>query len=335
MTQSENAVPFRGILAGVGAAIFYTLANVSLRKLATETDFVVVVFMKALVTACVFVPWLAYIGFQGKRIMPRGRYLGVMLFASIQTQVFGNCGHQIALGVVGMAIGVPIYIGSLVSSSIILGRLVLKERVTSSVTLSLAVLVLSVILLSVGGKEAGMSLQLEQQSFLAEVPYYIGILAAVGTGIAFSILGVCIRYVLRSGVPAQTPLVFVSLTGTILFGIALGLKEGVTVIEQHSLLSWVLMLCAGLCNAIAFLNLSWSLKLLPVVYVNAINVSQVALAAAIGVLLFLEPQSVWLSRGLVSMMIGFALLAHFSSKPARGRKRATLKRIADSRMDRH
>jgi drug/metabolite transporter (DMT)-like permease len=82
-----------------------------------------------------------------------------------------------------------------------------------------------------------------------------------------------------------------------------------------------MMLGAGLCNAIAFYCLSWSLKLLPVIYVNAINVSQVAMAGAIGVLLFFEPLSVWLSTGLVIMIIGFGMLAHFSSKTTDRRDR--------------
>ncbi len=316
MIQSETHVPWRGILAGVGAAVFYTLANVFLRKLATETEFVVVVFMKALTTACIFVPWLVFIASQGIRTLPRGKYLWIMLFASIQTQIIGNCGHQISLGVIGLAIGVPIYMGSLVASSALLGRLVLKERVKPLVAVSLAVLILSVILLSLGGKVAGQSLQLEQQSSLAGLPYIVGVMAAVGVGIAFAILGVCIRYVLRSGVPAQTPLVFVSVSGTAIFGTVLLLRDGLEVFNQHETVSWLMMLGAGLCNAIAFYCLSWSLKLLPVIYVNAINVSQVAMAGAIGVCLFFEPLSVWLSTGLVIMIIGFGMLAHFSSKTA-------------------
>ena len=318
MIQTETQVPWRGILAGVGAAVFYTLANVFLRKLATETDFVVVVFMKALTTACIFVPWLACIASSGTGIMPRGKYLWIMLFASIQTQILGNCGHQISLGVVGLAIGVPIYMGSLVASSALLGRLVLKERVTSAIGTSLAVLILSVILLSLGGKVAGESLQLEQKSSLAGLSYFVGVLASIGVGISFAILGVCIRYVLKSGVPAQVPLVFVSMTGTIIFGILLLLREGLTVFSQHDAGSWLMMLGAGLCNAIAFYCLSWSLKLLPVIYVNAINVSQVAMAAAIGVCLFCEPLSIWLSTGLVIMIIGFGMLAHFSSRMTNG-----------------
>ncbi len=316
MTKSElaHSIPWTGVVAGLGAAICYTLANAFLRKLSTETDFIVVVFMKAATTTCIFLPWLCHIASKGKRVLPQGKYLWVLLFGAVQTQIFGNCGHQIALGIVGMAIAVPIYMGTLVASSAVLGRVFLNEGVKPTVAISLAVLVVSVMLLSVGGEAAGKSIRAEQKLFLANLPFVIGIVAAIGTGLAFAVLSICIRYVLRSGVPTQTPLVFVGMAGAVGFGIVMLMREGPGVIEHHSPRSWAMMLSAGICNATAFLCLSWSLKLLPVVYVNAINVSQVAMAAAIGILLFSEPLSVWLSTGLMVMVVGFGLLAHFSSR---------------------
>jgi drug/metabolite transporter (DMT)-like permease len=51
-----------------------------------------------------------------------------------------------------------------------------------------------------------------------------------------------------------------------------------------------------------------------VVYVNAINVAQIAMAGALGVLLFSEPISIWLSTGSITMSLGFSLLAIASSR---------------------
>jgi DME family drug/metabolite transporter len=62
------------------------------------------------------------------------------------------------------------------------------------------------------------------------------------------------------------------------------------------------------------LCLTTSLKLLPVAWVNAINVSQVALAALMGILFFAEPSSLWLWIGLGVMIVGFVILTMRGSR---------------------
>ena len=53
------------------------------------------------------------------------------------------------------------------------------------------------------------------------------------------------------------------------------------------------MILAGLFNAVAFLALTKSLQLVPVVYFNALNATQAAMGALAGIMLFAEP-STWL-----------------------------------------
>lgn len=313
--EQRGKISWHGILAGAGAALLYTAANVFLRQLAVNIDFVTVVFLKAITTAAIFVPWLFFIRRRsGQRVLPQGKYFWIMLLGAIQAQFFGNIGQQISFGVIGIAVSVPVYIGSLVSSSAFLGYLFLKENISLAVASSLGILVCAVALLSCGGEAASDSLKNEQAlAVLSDIPFAVGIAAGISCGVAFAILGVCIRSVLASGVPPQTPIVIVSLTGVIGFGMTVLARGHFALFGSYDLATWGMMVGAGLCNAAAFYCLSWALKLLPVVYVNAINVSQVALAAAIGVLLFSEPLSAWLAVGLALMVFGFGLLARFTA----------------------
>lgn len=72
---------------------------------------------------------------------------------------------------------------------------------------------------------------------------------------------------------------------------------------------WMTMVTAGVCNFTAFVALSTSLKALPVVAVNLINASQVAMAAVAGVILFAEPVTGTLILGILLTMAGLAILA--------------------------
>jgi len=70
------------------------------------------------------------------------------------------------------------------------------------------------------------------------------------------------------------------------------------------------MFAAGLFNFAAFVALASSLKVLPVVAVNLINASQVAMAALAGVLLFAEPVTATLLAGIVLTVAGLVALAN-------------------------
>ena len=67
-----------------------------------------------------------------------------------------------------------------------------------------------------------------------------------------------------------------------------------------------MMILAGLANALAFFALAKSLQLIEVVHVNALNASQVAMAAVAGVVLFNESLTTPLVVGV--LLTGFGLL---------------------------
>jgi drug/metabolite transporter (DMT)-like permease len=68
------------------------------------------------------------------------------------------------------------------------------------------------------------------------------------------------------------------------------------------------MLLAGLCNAAAFLTLTLALQLAGLVYVNALNASQTAMAAVAGVVVFGEAVTPWLVLGVLLTAGGFLLM---------------------------
>jgi drug/metabolite transporter (DMT)-like permease len=74
------------------------------------------------------------------------------------------------------------------------------------------------------------------------------------------------------------------------------------------------MLAAGTFNAVAFFSLTRAMQLVPVSYVNIVNASQVAMAAAAGVVLFHEPTTAWLYAGLILTFVGLTT----NRRPRRG-----------------
>ena len=70
---------------------------------------------------------------------------------------------------------------------------------------------------------------------------------------------------------------------------------------------FMMMLQAGIWNAIAFLAVSKALQLTSVVYVNTVNGTQSAICAVAGILLFREPFSLAVVIGIV-LTIGALLV---------------------------
>jgi drug/metabolite transporter (DMT)-like permease len=311
-TRRAAHIPWLGIWCGIGAAVFYTAANIFLRKLATDADYLPVVWVKALSTTVIFFPWLIAISRTGRRVIPAGRDFGLMVMASVVAQAIGNVGLQIGLGTIGLALVVPICSATMVAGSAFLGWIFLKEHVNRLLALALLVLIGSVFILCGGAEEAEQSMQRHESLAILNISFFAGIVATVITGLAYAILGVSIRKVLRGGVPIQTPLVFVGVVGSIGFLVAMLIRDGSQFLSGPTVGDWLAMLIAGVANSIAFWCLSMSLKLLPVVHVNAINVSQVALAGAFGVILFGEALTIWLTIGITLMVFGFIVLGYSS-----------------------
>ena len=232
-----------------------------------------------------------------------------LLFAAVQVQLFGGMLLQIALGTIGIALVVPIYLGAMVFGTAILGRFFLHEPVDRQTTISLVILVSAVAILSLGAEQAHDQLSKEPNEVVGGLSFVWGALAAMVVGVAYAVLAVVIRGVFKTcEIARQTPIVIVASVGMLMLGSWSLARGGFEELSHASSGNLLMLVGGGVFNAMGFFCLTGAIKLLPVVYVNAINISQAALAAVIGVLVFSERPSVFLFAGLAVMLAGFGLL---------------------------
>ena len=301
-----------GIWGGVVAAVFYSLANALLRHSAYDVDPFLVSAMKAITTLLCFLPWFAIDSAKRKHQSTSFRSLSMLFFAALQVQLIGSVGLQIAFHELGVALVVPMYLGTMVMGSAVLGWFFLSERVDLRLIVALFLLVASAFFLGQGAGQAHRAIH--GDSLVEPSPWQsgviLGVVASAITGVAYAVLGVAIRRAMKSPIHHLTPIIMVSAVGTLTLGPWAAMRLGGTGLSDVAWMHWMVMVAAGLCNAIGFLGLIYALKRLPVLYVNAINVSQAAMAAICGILFFLEALTWWLFGGLLVMAVGFGVLTN-------------------------
>ncbi len=293
-----------GIACCVISALGYTGSNICLRQLAgDEVSYIMTICVKELVAVAVVGPWLIGEWLRGKRLFPGLPTLGLLVVVGLAVQLVGNVGQQFAFGTVGLAVTVPIVLCLMLTTAPLLGRVVLKERVSHRTVGALALLIASILALSIGaGQDAETTAQ--PARWLAAW----AVLAASAAGVTYATLTVTIRSTVTRGVP-QMVVVFVT-TGVGALSLGLlslreaGLDPWRTLPAHH--LTW--MLASGALNLIAFVAITKGLQLTSVVNVNLLNASQVAMAAVAGVVLFGEPNTFWLRVGVAMTIAGMILI---------------------------
>jgi drug/metabolite transporter (DMT)-like permease len=233
--------------------------------------------------------------------------MGALIAVSIICQLFGNVVFQWSLGIVGMALAVPLTLGMMIVAGAMMGRAFLHESVTIPMAISTAVLIVAMFVLSLGANEASQTMARESSGASVWL-VAAGVGAALGSGISYALLGVVIRYAVTDRISILLTLVSVTLTGVVVLGAASLGRIGWRGMQATAPSDMAVMLLAGFFNAVAFLALTRSLQLVPVVYVNALNATQATMAAITGVLLFAERSSwaLWCGVGLTG--IGLILM---------------------------
>ncbi len=295
-----------GTFCGLASSLGYTVANVCLRAV-SDSDAVWVSCVKAFPTVALFGPVLLYRLSRGLDRLPPAGQMTRLVIASLICQVFGNVAFQWSLGVVGMALTVPLTFGTMIISGAALGRIVLNESVTVRMALSTVVLIGAISMLSLGAGEASRCVVPPHHS-LSTGLVAAGVGAAGLSGVAYALLGVTIRYAVTDRISIPLTLVTVTFTGVVVLGIGalwrIGASGMLATLPWHF---WTMML-AGFFNAVSFLALTKSLQLIPVVYVNALSSTQAALAAIAGILLFSERSSAALWLGVALTIVGLILM---------------------------
>ncbi len=292
-----------GVLCGVISAFGYTAANLCLRAV-SHHDPLWVTAVKALPTVLLAGPWMLADGMLGRRMLPPPRVWGAIFIAALIGQVLGNVAFQWSLGVVGMALTVPLVLGTMIVGGALLGWLVLGEPVSRRAAVSIALLVAAIVILSLGTRQAAKSPILADSSLLL----FLGALAAALSGIAYAFLGVVIRFGVTGQASLPATLFTVGLVGWIILGSASLYRLGLPALLDVNPHDLQVMLPAGLRNFIAFVALTKALQLTTVSHVNLMNASQTAMAACLGVWLFGEPASWPLVLGVLLTIVGLVAM---------------------------
>jgi drug/metabolite transporter, DME family len=183
----------------------------------------------------------------------------------------------------------------------------LGEKITAWAAISIFVLIVAVCLLSLGARGP---VEADSRAASAARPLLLaaGIAAACLAGFAYAVLGVVIRYGVTGQASLSTTLVTVGLVGVVGLGAMSVARIGTTGMWHTSSADLGMMLLAGVCNAAAFLALTKALQLAPIVYVNAMNATQAAMAFLAGALLFWEPITTPMVLGLCLTVVGLVLM---------------------------
>lgn len=290
------------------------MANIALRR-CVDLDAYLVSSVKAAPTVLCLAPVLAY------RLATKARWPGwetssanvrpanefhpiwQFLVASFFAQFFGNVAFQKALGYIGLAASVPITLGTLIVGGAILGMLLLGEPVDRRKVLAMVTLILAVVILSLPRSSS------PGEAVVSASDVLVGSVWAAISGLSYSFFGVTMRKTLHLGFRASELMFISGFTGTVtLWGYTFA-TVGWTVVSATTAGQWLMMGAAGLFNFLAFVAITSALRHLPVVAVNLINASQVAMAAVAGVIVFREPVTWELGLGIGLTFIGLLILA--------------------------
>ncbi len=306
MSPSERISPlWVGVACGVLSAVGYTAANTCLRAV-THCDPVWVSTVKAFPTLALFGPWLLVLKVRGERIFPSWRVLASLAAAALLAHVGGNVLFQWSLGVIGLALAVPITLGAMILGGATLGRLFLHEGITSRAVVANALLLAAICILSLG---AGQTQRAVPTATVGVAAAWVGVLAAFFCGTAYATLGVVIRYSVSGEARISTTIVYVSAVGLLALSLLTEVRIGVEGMLATAPRDLAAMAMAGVFNAVAFLSLTKALQLTSVMMVNALNASQTAMALAAGVVLFEEPLTQTLAVGVFLTILGLLLMS--------------------------
>ncbi|PHS02512.1 MAG: hypothetical protein COA78_20900 [Blastopirellula sp.] len=299
---------WKGVCWGLLSAVAYSAANVFLKM--SERDGLAPVwvsFVKAIPTVAIYAPLVLWQLKSGKITYPTRKAFIILAIASVAGHLFGNVAFQWSLGVVGVAMSVPLCLGMLILGGAVLGRMFLHERISMQSGISILVLIFAILVLCFGAGEANAAVQTSQLPGSSWIVLF-GVICACSAGLSYAALGAAIRYGVAGNTSVMMTLVIVCGTGMLALGPLCLLTPGIAEMQKTTLPQWGIMLTAGVWNAVAFYALTRALKMTNVTFVNSLNASQTAMAALAGILFFAEPMTVALGAGLLLTIIGLLIM---------------------------
>ena len=339
---SHRRISWLGPACGIASAVLYTLTNIALRN-CVDVDAYLVSAVKAAPTVFVLGPLVGWLSIRPTASRPSSasrsrsafRRLPQFVLASFLAQFFGNAAFQKALERIGLAASVPITLGVLIVGGAILGAVLLKEPVGRRKVIAMITLIVAVVVLSLPDRPVAepinvplnAPLNANAETIAASEPtppeptppepidLVVGSLWAAVSGLAYAFFGVSMRQTLQTGIPARNLMLISGVTGSVALWAFCFATLGTATITSTSPTQWMLMVTAGCLNFSAFVAITTALRLLPVVAVNLINASQVAMAGVAGVILFDEPITTRLALGIALTFVGLIILARRTRAP--------------------
>jgi drug/metabolite transporter (DMT)-like permease len=298
-----------GTLWGLLSALGYALTNIFLRRLSVDTDPAWASCMKSLPTFLVAAVILARAACNGQTVWPGARAAWWLLATGLMVQFSGNLVFQWALGVIGLALSVPLSFGTMIVASGLLGRLWLREPITPRMLAAMALLLLSIALLSASA--ADDSHQLPRSSSSEASPWLttLGVVGACSTGISYALVAVAVRLATRR-LPVATTALIICGTGVFALGGVALLRLGMSGIAASFAARWPQLVAAGAFNVVGFFSLGFCLRYISVVHANVLNSAQIAIAATCGVLWFGEPSDAALVAGVALTIVGLVAMQY-------------------------
>ncbi|TWT92809.1 DMT family transporter [Stieleria varia] len=296
-----------GGICGMISAFLYTGANIALRQSVALDPFLVAA-VKALPTVVVLLPMLIWMRQAGRPIATSTQWVGRFILVALIGQFVGNGAFQVALQQIGLAASVPITLGVLIIGGAILGRLILGEPVSKVKILAMVTLIAAVIILSLPHSGESNLDSVSKTDVLWGAGFLWGALCAAASGAAYSLFGVTMRQAMTGGLSAPVAMFISGCVGSVSLWSFYLVRSGWQQLWVVTADQWWVMLIAGILNFSAFVALAIALKALPVVAVNLINASQVAMAALAGVLMFHEPLTGTLMSGIALTFTGLLIL---------------------------
>lgn len=321
--NSKPALNWRLIapLCGLLAAVGYTATNICLRSV-TELEPPFVACVRTFPTLVLMAPLLLLRIFRGQSLVASNGHVLWLLVTGVFTQIFGNVLFQWSLGIIGLALSVPLLFGSMIIGSAVIGKVFLKEHVSRATLISILLLMVAVTVLTLGAQAEVKSLKLSEQKVGLVT---LAVLGNMISGFAYSTLGAVMRRGMKAGMSIEMTLILLSVIGFISLASWSVWQYGPSYISAVSTADYQKMLFAGILNALAFYALANALQHLNVVYVQLINASQAAMAAIAGVMIFAEPLTWYLVVGILLTATGLLLPSvNQASKKMRSKYDASL-----------
>jgi len=329
-----------GTLYCLLSAVCYTMMNICQRELSKNCDPVWVNSVQAMVSTTVFGIYLTFRSIRGRSAWPPWPVAGGLILLGIVTQL-GGSSYQWSLGVIGLAVGNPLNMGTMLAVSALLGLLLLGEKIPWQGATAIVLITVSVFLLSRGAEDADTNTRAsdiaasessievgtgphahvdgrEAASSSRALRVAFGVVAACVAGVAFAVLIVGVRKTARDNTAPGAIVFFINAMGVAFLGPWAMMRLGIEGIMAVSARDYAVMLAIGTFNLFGFLLVTKGLQRTTVVRVNIItNALTSALSVVAGIAIFLEPTNRELVIGLALILAGMLLIG--INEPSDGR----------------